>query len=108
MIGLFLGELERQFSYARLRILNGPLKDREFLLVKKSLRLGSGVAGDLPVDGYDGAEGVRILRRQGESFLLPAEGRSVLLNDRKAEPEQILKYQDVIQAGEVKLLYLPR
>ncbi|MBI9103491.1 MAG: hypothetical protein JEY99_13820 [Spirochaetales bacterium] len=107
LIGLFLGEFEIRFSYARLRVLNGQLKDREFLLVKPKVYLGDSIHDDVYIHGYRKILSGLILRKNSEIYLEPGDESPLLLNDEPAGIRQALKYQDVIQLGDVKLLYLP-
>ncbi|MBI9106367.1 MAG: hypothetical protein JEZ04_06430 [Spirochaetales bacterium] len=107
MIGLFLGEFEKRFSYARLRVLNGRLKDREFLLVNKKIRLGENLQDDLYLKGYKKVARAIISRADGEIYIEGENNSRILVNDQIAETKRTLKYQDVLKLGDVKLLYLP-
>jgi len=107
LVGLFLGEFEKRFSYARLRVLNGSLKEREYLLVKYNLRLGANLGDDIYLTGYGKAVQMEIHRAGGESRLHFTQEVKVLLNDVPPMDGQVLKYNDVIQLGSAKLLYLP-
>ena len=123
LTGLFIGEFERRFSFARLRILNGPLKDREYLVVKKKTSVGSGIKHDIPVRGYENIPTGVLLRRGREvsfeihggpeSEGLAAKAAAVkvssdmtLLNDQPLNGRHDLKFQDVIKLGKLKLIYL--
>ena len=111
LIGLFLGEFEVRFAYARLRVLNGELKDREYLLIKNRILLGGNHRDDIFLHGYGVLSASVIMRNQGEvcfSGSDPGVNEGVLLiNDHPQDEPQPLKYQDVIQTGRVKLLYMP-
>jgi len=107
LIGLFLGEFEVRFSYARLRVLNGQLKDREFLLVKPRIQMGDSIHDDVFIHGYRKIIPGFISRKNNEIYIEPGNETPLLLNDQPAGSRQVLKYQDVIQLGDVKLLYLP-
>lgn len=106
LIGLFISEFERRFSYARLRVLNGQLKDREFLLVKQKLRIGGALHDDIYLHGYKNISSLLISGQNNDVYIESEDGR-VLLNDQTVTEKQSLKYQDVIQIGDVKLLYMP-
>ena len=107
IIGLTLGEFERRFSYARLRILNGSQKDREYLLVKRKLRIGGSLNDDIILDDNGRLGSALISGGGGDIFLEAAAECRTLLNDEMLTAKQPLKYQDVIQIGSVKLLYMP-
>ena len=106
LIGLFISEFERRFSYARLRVLNGQLKDREFLLVKQKLRIGRALQDDIYLHGYKNISSLLISGQNKDVYIEPENDR-VLLNDQVVTEKQAMKYQDVIQIGDVKLLYMP-
>lgn len=116
LTGLFIGEFERRFSYGRLRVLNGKLKDREFFLIKQRTIVGCGLKDDVYLHGYSSIPEGRFLR-EGRDVYFETEKQTqssstagsdaTLLNDRPAGPRQNLKYQDTIRLGSVKLLYLP-
>ncbi|MDC7225703.1 MAG: FHA domain-containing protein [Spirochaetales bacterium] len=114
--GLFIGEFERRFSFARLRILNGPLKDREYLIIKNKTTVGPGLRCDIAIDNYENLL-TGLLVRSGDDIRLtlqepsdveepPAATGVTLLNDKPLTDEQTLKYQDVIQLGNLKMIYL--
>lgn len=107
LIGLFLGEFERRFSFARLRVLNGEFKNREYLLIKKKTRIGEDVKEDISFHAYRDVESFQIEKNAAEVYLNSETGSQLLLNDKAYEGKQTLKYQDVIQNGSIKLLYLP-
>jgi hypothetical protein len=107
LTGLFISEFERRFSYARLLVLNGQLKDREYLLVKHKLRIGSDFRDDIYLHGYKELSTVLISSDKSDIYLEAATANRVLLNDRAVVEKQPMKYQDVIQAGDIKLLYMP-
>ena len=113
LIGLFIGEFERRFSFARLRILNGPLKDREYLIVKLKTSIGNSVRNDIAINGYKTIPEGLLTRSGGEinfeiqEEIAAASADITLLNDQPVSMRQMLKYQDVIQLGSLKLIYLP-
>lgn len=107
IIGLFLAEFERRFSYGRLRVLSGKLKDREYLLIKRNLNIGGNLRDDISLYGYPRIAGARLSRELGDLCIEPSGDQRVLLNDQKVTSPQQLKYQDVIRLGSIKLLYLP-
>lgn len=115
LTGLFIGEFERRFSYARLQILNGPFKNREYLIIKRKTTIGGSLRNDITIEGYktipEGmltqSGGEIYFKREEESASIAASADMTLLNDQPFTDRQALKFQDVIQLGNLKLLYLP-
>lgn len=108
-IGLFLGEFERRFSFGRLRVLSGKHRNREYLLTRWKTQVGSGSRSDVMIPDYDGVQDthVSILRRREEIILESGPAGKTKVNDQSLEGSHVLKYNDVIQIGSLKLLYLP-
>ncbi len=108
-IGFFLGEFERRFSFGRLRVLSGAHRNREYLLSRWKTKVGGGTGDDVLIPDYSGVleRHVTIARRNEEVLLECASSGKVRVNDRPLEGSHTLKYQDVIQIGSLKLLYLP-
>ncbi len=114
LIGLFLNEFERIFSYGRLRIVNGALKDREYLLINRKTTIGQTLGSTIYLHEYKNIPSGRIINEDGEIYL-ETEGESTnvknsavtMLNDSPMDGRSCLKYHDVIQFGSAKLLYLP-
>ncbi len=108
-IGFFLGEFERRFSFGRLRVLSGSHRNREYLLSRWRTNVGSGSRDDVMIPDYSGVaeRHVAIVRRNEEIILETGASGKTKVNDRGLEGSHTLKYQDVIQIGSLKLLYLP-
>lgn len=114
MIGFFLGEFERRFSYGRLKILNGKLKDREYLLIKRKTIIGPALNNDIYIHGYRAmAEGL-LMKDGKEVYFEPLHPeiqeqkiQVTMLNDKPLHERKYLKYQDVLQIGSLKMLYMP-
>lgn len=108
-IGFFLGEFERRFSFGRLRVLSGAHRNREYLLSRWKTTVGGGTRDDVLIPDYNGVmdHHMAIVRRNEEVMLEGGSTGKVRVNDRALEGSHTLKYQDVIQIGSLKLLYLP-
>ena len=107
LIGFFLGEFERRFSFARLRVLNGKLKDREYLLVNRKITIGKAAGSSIVIKAYKIMPTASITGIRDEIFFETSQDELCLLNDRKTSGRHALKYHDVIRLGDLKLLYLP-
>lgn len=107
-IGFFLGEFERRFSYAKLRVLTGPLRNREYVLSRRRTVLGSGLRAQVYLRGYRGTGGAHaeIVESGGDMLIVTAE-QDVRVNEEPVHAERYLKYQDVIDLASVRLLVLP-
>jgi hypothetical protein len=105
-VGLFLGLFEWRFAFARIRILSGAARDREYLLSDRRTRLGSGASDAVDLAAYAGVETSHcaILRRGPDMILESPDGSGVRVNDADAAPRHMLKYGDVIRVGSAKLL----
>ncbi|MFP4644751.1 MAG: FHA domain-containing protein, partial [Spirochaetales bacterium] len=117
-IALFLAIVEKRLSFGVLRVLNGPRKGEEFIVNQRVLVVGSDDRCDAVLGEYDGVHPrhFSLYAREGEVYVAVYEGQ-VRWNDEPVDAavsEQdssraapALKFEDVIAAGSVKLLYLP-
>ena len=107
-IGLFLGIFEYSRSYGIIRILTGPYKGKDYILTMKKTKLGSSPLANIPFKGYKGIENSHALFfSRKDSVTVKKDQGEVLVNDQSVSDKE-LKYEDVIQIGSAKLLYLPR
>lgn len=107
LIGLFYGLFEKGFSSGVLRLLNGTLKGKEYLLVKRKIRVGSSGKSDIQLSNYkDVADTHAILNVKKETVTIENAGEKnrVLVNEIKIE-SQALKFEDVVQIGSAKFLF---
>jgi hypothetical protein len=106
-IGLFYGIIERGMSFGVLRILNGKLKGKEFLLNQNRVRIGSSKRNEITLGQYEnlGERQAQIRVRRGEAVLTNLEPKfQISVNDRPVK-EHRLKYEDVLKIGSAKLFY---
>lgn len=106
-IGLFYGLIEKQLSTGVLRVLNGDLKRREFLLNQKRLKIGSGNKCDIVIPNYNNLKELHatIVEEKGEIVIKSISPDTKLIVNDKSVDKQILKYEDVIKLGDVKMFY---
>lgn len=107
LLGFFYGLVERRLSYGILRVLNGALQGKEYLISQGRLRIGTAERSDVRVAGYTGVAGehadLRI--RRDDVVLRRLDPRHpVLVNDEPVE-ERALKMEDVIRVGSAKFIY---
>jgi hypothetical protein len=106
-IGLFYGIIERSMAYGTLRVLNGRLKGKEFILNEGRIRIGRARRNQITLEPYEklADRQAQIRFRRGEAVLTNLEPRyPVLVNDRPVT-EHRLKYEDVLKIGSAKLFY---
>jgi hypothetical protein len=98
---------ENRFSSGTLRLLNGPLKDKEYPIVSRRLTIGSDDACDVVLKGYPGVEPLHAslnAGKAGPSLLAEKAGARVLVNDEPLK-ERALRPEDVIAIGKAKFIY---
>lgn len=111
LIGLFYGLIEKKMASGVLRVLNGKQKRKEFLINQKKLQIGSGSKCDIALPDYSEVQDLHALicEEKGELIVRNPTGKTLLLvNDRPVDNKQILKYEDVIKLGDLKMYYKPR
>lgn len=106
-IGSSYAAFENRFSFGALKLLNGPLKNKEYLLASKRLTLGSDDTCDVVLKGYPGVAPLHAVIRAGkEGARLEAgpDAPRVSVND---EPlgDRPLRQEDVIAIGKAKFIY---
>jgi len=107
LIGLFYGIFEKRFSQGVIKLLNGALKGKEYLLVQKTIRIGTSGKADIQLTGYKNVADIHALLKtvKGEVILNTVQTKDrVLINELKTT-EQMLKFGDVIQIGAAKFLF---
>jgi hypothetical protein len=106
-IAVFYGLIERGLAHGVLRVLNGALKGKEYLLTQNRVRIGRSRRNEVALAPYEDlaerqAE-IRLKRR--EAILVNLETKRPLLVNEQPIKEHPLKYDDVIRMGSVKLFY---
>lgn len=107
LIGLFYGLFEKQLSNGVLRLLNGKLKGKEYLLVQRKIKIGNSPKADIQLSDYkDIAEfHAQLLVKKDTVTISPvAEDYRILVNENKIADKQ-LKFEDVVQIGTAKFLF---
>jgi hypothetical protein len=106
-VAVFYGLIERGLAHGVLRVLNGALKGKEYLLTQNRVRIGRSRRNEVALAPYqDLAERqAEIRKRRGEAVLINLEPKRRLLVNERPVTEHRLKYDDVIRIGSVKLFY---
>lgn len=110
-IGFFYGLIEDRMSFGVLRVLNGKLRGKEFLVNQRRLRIGGSEKNDIRLDEYrdvaDFHTELKVKRKKGDFDIILKNLDSqapAAVNDDRID-EHILKLNDVIKIGSVKLMY---
>jgi len=106
-IALFYGIIERRMAFGTLRVLNGRLKGKEFVLNEGRIRIGRARRNQITLEPYENLADrqAQIRFRKGEALLTNLEPKyQVLVNDQPVK-EHRLKYEDVLKIGSAKLFY---
>ena len=106
-IGLFYSIFESLRSYALVKVLTGDIRGKEYLLVSKKTLIGAGKRSAIALSGY------RNMKDEHFVFLAGKDGVSIEALEGKVRVNEVamdkktLRYEDVIEAGSLKLIFLP-
>lgn len=98
---------ENGFSFGSIKLLNGPLRGKEYLISKTKITIGKSHSCDIVLDGYrDVAEShAKITVKKGRIALSSGSKDSVVrVNDEKTM-ESALRREDVFSIGSAKFIY---
>jgi hypothetical protein len=107
LIGICYGLFEKSMSNGVLRLLNGKLKGKEYLLVQRKIKVGQSAEADIQLPGYkDVAEIHAILKVRKDTVQISksTDRHRILVNEIKVN-EHLLKFEDVVQIGSAKFLF---
>ena len=107
LIGVFYSIIEKRLAYGVLRVLNGNLKGKEYLIGQRRMRIGSSEKNEISITDYRNVEELHaVLKTRGDEVILERAdpSRPVLVNDTEIE-RHVLKYEDVVQVGSAKFFY---
>lgn len=106
-LSAFYTFFENSFSWGSIKVLNGPLKDKEYLLVKSRMSIGSDPKCDIVLSDYANVRPVHayISIKKGKITLTRADSDAKLTVNDVAEAEKILRREDVFSVGNAKFIY---
>jgi len=107
LIGLFYGLFEKRFSVGVLKLLNGKLKGKEYLLIQKKIKIGSSKKSDIFLFEYKNVveEHAYLTLKKDDVFINAVDKKHrVLVNEIKIT-EHKLKLDDIVQVGSSKFLF---
>lgn len=105
LLGLSFALVERRLSFGILRVLNGRLKSREYLLNQRRTTIGEDPRCDIPVSGYRAVASVHVtLLRRGRDLLIESVSGPLSVNDEKTSESRPLKYDDVVACGSLRFI----
>lgn len=107
LLSFFYSFFENRFSFGSIKLLNGPLRNKEYHLLKSRLKIGSRDTCDIVLAEYRHVAPLHasILVKKGRIILQPA-GKScpVTVNDSPVT-EAALRREDVFAIGSAKFMY---
>ena len=107
LLSLFYSVLENRFQAGTLKLLNGPLKGKEYPVVSRKTMLGVDAACDIVLKGYPDVQDVHaaLTLEKGKVYVRAVKpGARLLVNDGPAQ-DASLRPEDVIAVGKAKFLY---
>ena len=106
-VAVFYGLIEQGMSYGVLRVLVGDLKEKEFLLNQRRMRIGRSPRIEIALPTYDELADVQadIRIRKGEPVLANLRPENTVLVNEQKVSEKKLKFGDVIKVGSAKIFY---
>jgi len=95
------------FAQGVLKLLNGSLKGKEYLLIQKRLQISSSEQADIHLPLYPNVAEIhaQIRLRDGEVFIHASDSKHRVLINEIQTTEAKLKLEDVIQIGSAKFLF---
>jgi hypothetical protein len=107
LIGLFYGIIENKLSRAKLIILNGKNRGKEFPLAQRVMQIGSSKNAEIGIEGYRGIADIHAkIKREKKSFTVVDGGSryDTYVNDKKISQTK-LQPDSVIRIGNAQLLF---
>lgn len=98
---------ENRFSFGSVKILNGPLKNKEISLSRQKMSIGSSDSCDIVLSGYRDLLPLHanlFIKKGRVTIQAAAENASLKVNDTKTS-EQALRREDVFAIGSAKCMY---
>ena len=107
LIGVFYSLIEHRYSNGVLKLLNGKLKNKEFLIVNKLTKIGSSGQSDILLKDYTGIADfhAEIFSRNNKILIANLDSKSPVIVNEYRIKEHLLKYEDIIHIGTAKLLF---
>lgn len=106
LIGLFYSIIEKQMSFGILQVLRGKFKGKEFFINQNRITIGGDARSDIFLPGCDlAAKHALIEVKHHDVIIRKADKAAPLQVNEKEIDNRILKYEDVIKIGRVKLFY---
>lgn len=107
LIGLFYSLIEHRYSIGVLKVLNGKLKNKEFLIVNKVTKIGISDRSDIQLKDYTGIDQhhADIHIRENKILIANLDSASPVIVNEYRIKEHLLKFDDLIHIGTAKLLF---
>lgn len=108
LTGLFIGLVEELFKQAWVRVLAGNNEGKDYIISKPLTVLGRDERADVPLYGDSGLapQHAAIKMEQGRHLLLDGGAQlGAVVNGNRVQQSQLLRDGDMIQLGQVRLLF---
>lgn len=106
-LSFFYSLFENRFSLGSIKLLNGPLKNKEYHLIKQRMSIGSGDACDIVLAGYrdiDTLHAFITVKKGRVNIVCSGSTNTVKVND-ETKKEASLRREDVFAIGNAKFMY---
>lgn len=106
-LSFFYSFFENRFSLGTVKVLNGPLKNKEYHLSRPRMSVGSKDTCDIVLSGYRDVAPVHafITVKKGQVVLSAAGPKSPITVNDEAKAETALRREDVFATGNAKFIY---
>lgn len=110
LIGLFLSLTEKVLSKGIIRILNGRLKGKEYVLAYNRIKIGRSEKSDVGLFGFKNVANrhAEIKRTDNNFTIYDGETSEGIMINNKLAKKQSLKSGDIITLGDAKVLFLTK
>jgi hypothetical protein len=108
-IALFYAIIEKRLSLGVLKLLNGRLRGKEFIINQRKIRLGKSRKNEVQLNEYTEVSDLhaRISVKRNEVVIEAVGPESPLYVNDDPVNQKTLKYEDVIKIGSAKFYYQP-
>ncbi len=106
-LSFFYSFFENRFSLGSVKLLNGPLKNKEYHLSRARMSIGTNNTCDIVLSGYREVEPVHAfitIKKGRVVFSGASKDHPVRINDEKKD-ESSLRREDVFAVGSAKFMY---
>jgi len=106
-LSFFYSFFENRFSLGSIKLLNGPLKNKEYHLIKPKMSVGSGDTCDIVLAGYRDIDILHayVTIKKGRVSIVCSGGKNTVKVNDETKKEASLRREDVFSIGNAKFMY---